>query len=126
MFLWESHSILAFIWFGSCNFECLVPSQFGSLNPKPFPTPKPSTPYARWNSSSGLNYGELERHLFPSAPAADDEDEEGDTEELEDEDEDENEDEEEDEEKDEDYEWSCGALASLFSLFGVSMPKGEK
>ena len=31
MFLWESHSILAFSWFGSCNFECVVPSQFGSL-----------------------------------------------------------------------------------------------
>ena len=65
------------------------------------PAPTPPTRYARWNSSSGLNYGELERHLFPSAPAADDEDEEGDTEELEDEDEDENEEEDEEEDYDE-------------------------
>jgi hypothetical protein len=32
----------------------------------------------------------------------------------------------EEEAKDEDKEWSHGRLASLFSLFGVSMPKGEK
>ena len=54
------------------------------------PAPTPPTPYARWNSSSGLNYGELERHLFPSTSTADDEDD--DTEELEDGDEDEDED----------------------------------
>ena len=71
----------------------------GALGAPPVPTPP--TPYARWNSSSGLNYGELERHLFPSAPAADADDEEGDTEELEDEDEEEHEDKNEDE--DEDY-----------------------
>jgi hypothetical protein len=28
--------------------------------------------------------------------------------------------------EDEDDEWSHGHVASLFSLFGVSMPKGEK
>jgi hypothetical protein len=32
----------------------------------------------------------------------------------------------EDDPEDEDEEWSHGCLASLFSLFGVSMPKGEK
>jgi hypothetical protein len=32
----------------------------------------------------------------------------------------------EDEAEDEDGEWSHGRVASLFSLFGVSMPKGEK
>jgi hypothetical protein len=32
----------------------------------------------------------------------------------------------EDEPEDEDDEWSHGCVASLFSLFGVSMPKGEK
>jgi hypothetical protein len=32
----------------------------------------------------------------------------------------------EDDAEDEDEEWSHGRLASLFSLFGVSMPKGEK
>jgi hypothetical protein len=32
----------------------------------------------------------------------------------------------EDEPEDEDDEWSHGRVASLFSLFGVSMPKGEK
>ena len=63
--------------------------------------PTPPTPYARWNSSFRLNYGELERHLFPSAPAVDADDEEGDTEELEDEDEEEHEDEDEDEDYDE-------------------------
>jgi hypothetical protein len=31
-----------------------------------------------------------------------------------------------DEDKDEDDEWSLGCLASLFFLFGVSMPTGEK
>jgi hypothetical protein len=31
-----------------------------------------------------------------------------------------------DDTEDEDEEWSHGRLASLFSLFGVSMPKGEK
>ena len=62
------------------------------------PAPTPPTPYARWNSSSGLNYGELERHLFPSAATNDDEDD--DTEELEDEDDDGN----KDEDEDDDYE----------------------
>ena len=76
------------------------------------PTPTTPTPYARWNSSSRLNYGEIERHLFPSAATADDE--EDDTKELEDEDGD-----------DDDYEWSLGALASFFFLFGLSIPKGE-
>ena len=28
--------------------------------------PSAPTNYAHWNSSSGLNYGELERHLFPT------------------------------------------------------------
>jgi hypothetical protein len=32
----------------------------------------------------------------------------------------------EDDAEDEDDEWSHGHVASLFSLFGVSMPKGEK
>jgi hypothetical protein len=32
----------------------------------------------------------------------------------------------EDEPKDEDDDWSHGRVASLFSLFGVSMPKREK
>jgi hypothetical protein len=32
----------------------------------------------------------------------------------------------EDEPEDEDDEWSLGHVASLFSLFGVPMPKGEK
>jgi hypothetical protein len=32
----------------------------------------------------------------------------------------------EDEAEDEDEEWSHGRLASLFSLFGVSMPNGDK
>jgi hypothetical protein len=32
----------------------------------------------------------------------------------------------EDETEDEDDEWSLGCVASLFSLFGVPMPKGEK
>jgi hypothetical protein len=31
-----------------------------------------------------------------------------------------------DEEEEYDDEWSLGVIASLFSLFGVSMPKGEK
>jgi hypothetical protein len=31
-----------------------------------------------------------------------------------------------DDAEDEDEEWSHGRLASLFFLFGVSMPKGEK
>jgi hypothetical protein len=31
-----------------------------------------------------------------------------------------------DEAEDEDDEWSLGRVASLFSLFGVPMPKGEK
>jgi hypothetical protein len=32
----------------------------------------------------------------------------------------------EDDVEDKDEEWSHGRVASLFSLFGVSMPKGEK
>jgi hypothetical protein len=32
----------------------------------------------------------------------------------------------EDDTEDKDEEWSHGRLALLFSLFGVSMPKGEK
>ena len=48
--------------------------------------PTPST-YSRWNSGSGVDYGELERHLFPPAPAttADDDDEDEDEEEYEEE-----------------------------------------
>ena len=49
------------------------------------PTRPTPTPYARWNSSSGLNYGELERHLFPPAATADADDEDEDEEEYEEE-----------------------------------------
>ena len=48
--------------------------------------PSPST-YSRWNSGSSVDYGELERHLFPPAPAttAADDDEDEDEEEYEEE-----------------------------------------
>ena len=57
------------------------------------PTRPTPSPYARRNSPSGVDYGELERHLFPPAPTTDADD---------DEDEDEDEDDEEYEEEGDD------------------------